>query len=45
MKILLEEKNKRFFDKFAKHYDKKLFKRWMEKRNKKIILNAEIKNN
>ena len=45
MKILLEEKNKRFFDKFAKNYDRGIFKKYNEKRNKKIISNVNVQNN
>lgn len=44
MKTSLEEKNKRFFNKMAKHYDVRLFKNWRIKIIKKIIKIADIKN-
>ena len=41
----LEEKNKKFFNKFASSYDAKIFKKWQENIRKKIIEEAGIKNN
>jgi len=41
----LEEKNRRFFNKWASRYDVKIFKKWQENIRKKIIREAEIKEN
>lgn len=38
-------KNKKFFDKWAGHYDKKIFKNWLIRIREKIIDYAEIKKN
>ena len=45
MNLKLEEKNKKFFNKFASSYDAKIFKKWQENIRKKIIEEAGIKNN
>ena len=45
MNSKLEEKNKKFFNKLAGSYDTKIFKKWQENIRKKIIEEAEIKNN
>jgi len=39
------QKNKEFFNKIAKYYDKGIFKNWNKKVNKKIIETANIKKN
>lgn len=41
----LEEKNKKFFNKLASHYDAKIFKKWQKKIRGKVIKEAEIKKN
>ena len=43
MNLKLEEKNKKFFNKFASSYDVKIFKKWQENIRKKIIEEAGIK--